>query len=109
MKVKRNLPALEATKCRWRKASVPQRGAAEPQPKKDSPQIAMSLRLATMDENARSALDCGREAAALVFSHNVVLQVSHCGERVKAVAAATAAKAAASRPQSKVPSAQSSS
>jgi hypothetical protein len=53
MKVKRNLPALEATKCRWRKASVPQRGAAEPQPKKDSPQIAMSLRLAADDENGR--------------------------------------------------------
>jgi len=28
----------------------------------------MSLRLTTMDENARSALDCGREAAALGFS-----------------------------------------
>jgi hypothetical protein len=42
----------------------------------------------------------------LVLAHAVVLQVSHSGERVKAVAAATSAKAAASRPQSKVPSAQ---
>jgi hypothetical protein len=43
----------------------------------------------------------------LVLADAVVLHVSQSGERVKVVAAATAAKAAASRPQSKVPSAQS--
>jgi len=39
----------------------------------------------------------------LVLADAVVLHVSQSGERVKVVAAATAAKAAASRPQSKVP------
>jgi hypothetical protein len=72
----------------------------------NSPQIPMSLRLAKMYENARSALDCGREAAALGFCRRRRFAASPSGERVKAVAAATAAKAAASRPQSKVPSAQ---
>jgi hypothetical protein len=42
-----------------------------------------------------------------VLANAVVSPVSDSGERVKAVAAATPAKAAASRPQSKVPSAQS--
>jgi hypothetical protein len=32
-----------------------QPGAIEPQPKKISPQIPMSLRLATLNKNARSA------------------------------------------------------
>jgi hypothetical protein len=54
----------------------------------------MSLRLATVNENARSALDCGREAAAFRSFPS-----AHAPKTFET-------KAAASRPQSKVPSAQ---
>src|SRR5271157_1254600 len=51
----------------------------------------MSLRLATVNENARSALDCGREAAA--FS---LFPSAHAPKtsKTKAVAAATAVQSA---------------
>jgi 3-methyladenine DNA glycosylase Tag len=51
----------------------------------------MSLRLATVNENARSALDCGREAAA--FSSFPSAHAPKTSE-TKAVAAATAVQSA---------------
>jgi hypothetical protein len=56
-----------------------------------SPQIPMSLRLVTANENARSALDCGREAAA--FGSFPSAHAPKTGE-TKAVAAATAVQSA---------------
>jgi hypothetical protein len=51
----------------------------------------MSLRLATVNENARSALECGREAAA--FGSFPSAHAPKTGE-TKAVAAATAVQSA---------------
>jgi hypothetical protein len=55
--------------------------------KKRSPQIPMSLRLAKMNENAQSALECGREAAAFGSFPSAHARKT-C--ETKAVAAATA-------------------